>query len=171
MNEQDRQFESFVRSHRDAFDDRTAPAGLWHRIDRDLRPVRTVHPVWKWTAVAASALVLVLSGYLFGLRTPKAPAVAGWSEYQETEAYYTTAISQKMDQIRRVGAEQEVLQDIQMLDDVYEQLRAELFDDPNADPQLILSTMIRHQQQKLDIMEKILQRIDKYQPNDSAYPL
>lgn len=171
MNTPDRQLESFVRTHREAFDDRTAPAGLWNRIDRDLRPVRTVHPIWKWTAVAASALLLVLSGYLFGLRTPKAPPVAGWSEYQEAEAYYTTAISEKMDQIRQVGADQEVLEDIRMLDDVYEQLRSELFDDPNADPQLILSTMIRHHQQKLDIMEKILERIDKYKKHEDAYPL
>ena len=62
----------------------------------------------------------------------------------------------------------QVLTDIQVLDEVYEQLRKQLLEDPNADTELLLSAMIRHQQQKLDIMEKILNRVDKYQSNESS---
>jgi len=166
MNTPDR-LEQFIRTHRESLDDQRAPAHLWHRIDRELHPGEVrVHRMWRWAAVAASGLILLMSGYLIGTRTPAAPPIAGWSEYQETECYYQTRIAQKMDEIKQVGAEPEVLADMQMLDEVYQDLRRQLFDDPNADPQWILSAMIRHQQQKLEIMEKILTHIDKYKPNE-----
>jgi hypothetical protein len=163
----DNRIEDFIRANREEFDHLKAPTGLWRKIDRDLRPQVGVHPLWKWAAVAASALLLVSVGYVFGSREVAPPAVAGWAEYQEAEQYYASEIAQKMDEIRNVGAEEQVLEDIKMLDAVYAELRQQLFDDPNADPELILSAMIRYQQQKLDLMEKILNRIDKYQRHES----
>jgi hypothetical protein len=168
----DNRIEEFIRTNRAAFDHLEAPTGLWRKIDRDLRPRAGVHPLWKWAAVAASAMLLVSVGYLFGSREDAMPAVAGWAEYQEAEKYYANEIAQKMDEIRLVGAEEQVLEDMKMLDAVYAELRQQLFDDPNADPQVILSAMIRHQQQKLDLMEKILNRIDKYQRHEGkAHPM
>ena len=94
------------------------------------------------------------------------PDIAGWKEYQETEQYYESRIQAKMDKIKTLTVSDEVMGDIQVLDDVYQQLRTQLLEDPNADSQVLLSAMIRHQQQKLEIMEKILNRVDKYKTNE-----
>lgn len=155
--------EDFIRDHRAEFDDLKAPARVWQKLDQ--RSPR-VHSLWKWSAVAASALLLVSLGYIFGARVYDRTDIAGWEEYQETEQYYESRIQAKMEKIKTLAVSDEVLADIQMLDDVYQQLRTQLLEDPNADTQVLLSAMIRHQQQKLEIMEKILTRVDKYKTNE-----
>ncbi len=152
--------ENFIKDNRDAFDDLKAPEAVWQKID----PGPKVVPViWKWSAVAASALLLVAVGYIFGNRMHTTPDVEGWSEYEQTEQYYESRIQEKMDVIKTLNVGDEVMADIKILDDVYHEMKTQLMEDPNADAQMLLSTMIRHQQQKLEVMEEILHRVDKYQ--------
>ncbi len=157
--------ETFIRDNRASFDDLKAPEGIWARIDKKDKPVINL---WKWSAVAASALLLVAVGYIFGIKAQGQPDIAGWDEYMEAEKYYQSRIDMKMQEIKTLPVGQEVINDIQVLDEVYAQLRKQLLEDPNADTQLLLSAMIRHQQQKLDVMEKILNRVDKYQKSESS---
>ena len=118
--------------------------------------------------MAASALLLIAVGYIFGMKTQAQPEIAGWDEYLEAEEYYQGRIEQKKAKIKALPVHEEVLTDIQMLDEVYEQLRKQLLEDPDANAELLLSAMIKHQQQKLDVMEKILDRVDKYQTNENS---
>lgn len=164
MNKGDR-LEEFVKANRSSFDDLKAPQHIWAHIDKKNRP--SVTPMWKWTAVAASALLLIAVGYIFGIKTETAPEIAGWDEYLEAEKYYQARIEGKMKKIQTLPVGEEVMHDIQLLDEVYEQLRQQLVDDPNANAELVLSAMIKHQQQKLDVMEKILDRVDKYKHNEN----
>ena len=164
MKKQD-SLEDFIKDNRASFDDLRAPDRVWARISKQDRPV---HAMWKWSAVAASGLLLIAVGYIFGMKTQAQPAIAGWEEYIEAEQYYKEKIAHKMERIKTLPVGQEVLSDIKVLDEVYEQLRQQLLEDPNADAELLLSAMIRHQQQKLDIMEKILNRVDKYQSNENS---
>jgi cytochrome P450 len=145
--------EDFIRDNRASFDDLKAPAGLWSRIEKKDKPVINL---WKMTAIAASALLLVAVGYIFGIRAQAKPQIAGWDEYMEAEQYYQSRIDTKMQEIKALPVSEEVMNDIQVLDEVYEQLRRQLTEDPNANTELLLSAMIRHQQQKLEVMEKIL---------------
>jgi hypothetical protein len=165
MENKDR-LEEFIRLNRTSFDDLKAPAGIWERIAVKEKPV---YPVWKWTAIAASALLLVAVGYIFGLKSGGQPDIAGWEEYQEAEKYYQSRINRKMEEIKTLPVSEEVMKDIQVLDEVYAQLREQLLEDPNANTELLLSAMIRHQQQKLDVMEKILNRVDKYQKSENNH--
>lgn len=156
--------ERFIRNNRSSFDDLKAPDGVWDRIQM---PKKRVIHLWKWTAVAASALLLVAIGYIVGMKTQTQPQIAGWEEYQETEKFYQARIHLKMEKIKTLPVRDEVLKDIHVLDEVYAQLRQQLLEDPQADAELLLAAMIKHQQQKLDIMEKILKRVDKYQTDEN----
>ncbi|MEO5906277.1 MAG: hypothetical protein ABIQ11_06095 [Saprospiraceae bacterium] len=155
--------EDFIRDHRSDFDDLKAPPGVWNRINGEKTKV---HSLWKWSAVAASALLMLSLGYILGTNAQKEPARAEWQEYQETEQYYESRIQEKMEQIKTLPVREEVMTDIRVLDEVYLQLKAQLLEDPNADAEVLLSAMIRHQQQKLEVMEEILNRVDKYQSNE-----
>lgn len=157
--------EEFIIQNRSAFDDLKAPDHNWDAIN-DKQSV--VSPMWKWLAIAASALVLIGSGYILGVRSHSQTSITGWDEYLETEAYYVTRIDQKMDEIRALDVSHEVMSDIRLLDDVYHELKAQLTEDPNADTQLLLNTMIKHQQQKLEVMDEILKRVDKYKKQDET---
>ena len=156
--------EEFIREHRTEFDDLKAPVGVWKRLNKK---ESGVHHLWKWSAVAASALLLISIGFIFGKGFNTANDINGWTEYQETEQYYEARIQSRMDKIKTLPVSDEVTADLQVLDDVYQQLRTQLLEDPNADSQVLLSAMIKHQQQKLGIMEKILNRVDKYKTNEN----
>ena len=156
--------EDFIRDNKAAFDDLKAPRGLWNRIDQKDRPV---HPWWKWSAIAASALLLIAVGYIFGMKTQSKHEIAGWDEYLETEKYYQARIDRKMEKIKTLPVKDEVMADIEVLDEVYGQLRKQLLEDPNADAELLISAMIKHQQQKLEVMEKIVDRVGKYKSNEN----
>ena len=94
-------------------------------------------------------------------------SITGWDEYRETEQYYQSRINQKMEIIKTLGVGNEVMEDIRVLDDVYYELKTQLMKDPNADADVLLNAMIRHQQQKLKVMEEILGRVDKYKTNEN----
>lgn len=156
--------EKFISEHRSEFDDLKAPPGVWEKINQ--KP-KLVHPIWKWTAVAASALLLLSVGYIIGSGGNSKPDIAGWEEYLETEQYYEARINRKMEEIKTLEVSDEVLADIQTLDDVYHDLKTQLLEDPNADTEVLLSAMIKHQQQKLEVMEEILNRVDKYKSSEN----
>jgi hypothetical protein len=157
---------AFIKTNANSFDDLKAPPQVWQRISEKTKSA-PVHSLWKWSAVAASALLLIVAGYLFGIKAHAKPDIAGWDEYLEAEQFYQVRINQQMEKIKKFPVGQEVMNDIQLLDEVYMDLRTQLLEDPNANTELLLSAMIKHQQQKLGVMEKILQRVNKYQTNEN----
>ena len=164
MKEKD-PLEEFIRSNRESFDDLKAPARVWKRIGKRSAPV---HHLWKWSAIAAGALLLLAVGYIMGNSGNRMYHSQEWAEYQEAEQYYQTRVNQKLSEVKTLPVSDQVLTDLQMLDEVYEELRKQLLEDPNASPQVLLAAMVKHQQQKLDVLEKIINRLNKYnhQKND-----
>ena len=112
--------EEFIKQNRSSFDDLKAPADMWHKV----RPykLRLVHASWKWIAVAASVLFLITAAFMAGSYQGRKDGMA-WKEFETTEQYYTQRVSAKMEQIRLLGVGEEVMSDIQVLDEVYHQLR------------------------------------------------
>ena len=154
--------EQFIRQHKSDFDDLKAPKGLFDKIV----PVeRKVHPLYKWVAVAATTLLLISVGYIFGSMQRNPESIAGWKDFQEAEQYYQGRINVKMEEIKSLNVSHDVMNDLEVLDEVYGQLKNELNKDPNADAKVLLSSMIRHQQQKLKMMDEILERVEKYKTN------
>jgi hypothetical protein len=156
--------EEFIRSHRQEFDDLKAPSRVWYHVNPS--PPR-VNVMWKWTAVAASALLLVLSGYLIGSRSGNPRDIAGWKEYQDKSQYYEAQIEQKLVQLKAMNIGDDVLSDIRLLDHVYQEMRDQILNDPGADTEALFNAMIRHQRQKLEVMEEIINRYDKYTPDEN----
>jgi len=156
--------ENFIHENRDAFDDLKAPKGLFEKI---VPRERNTNPLWKWMTIAATALLLIAVGYIVGTKTSPETRVAGWNEFQEAEQYYQSKIDAKMELIKTLPVSNEVMSDIQVLDEVYVQLRKQLLEDPNADSKLLLHAMIKHQKQKLDVMDDILNRVEKYKNNEN----
>lgn len=154
----------FISTHKEDFDELKAPRHVWEELDSKLFPKQRVHPGWKWTAIAASVLLCIGVGYTIGYRQSD-HQIAGWKEYEEAESYYQMRISNKLNDMRNAGVEENVLHDLEMLDTVYLDLRDRLEKDPNTNSKQVLSKMILHQQQKLKAMELILDKVEKYKPD------
>lgn len=83
------------------------------------------------------------------------------SELADTEAFYTTQISEKikMIEVSAGNIEPEVQNQLNVLDEDYQSLKDDLKD--NADSEEIINAMIGYYRLKLAMLEKILDEIQK----------
>ncbi|MEQ9423367.1 MAG: hypothetical protein RJQ09_03035 [Cyclobacteriaceae bacterium] len=77
-------------------------------------------------------------------------------EWAETERFYVDMIGEKMSAIRASAVELDpvILEDMQLLDEAYSELKTDLADD--ADNEEVINAMISNYKIKLEILEKIL---------------
>ena len=162
--------EKYILDHREDFDDLEPDQALWDRVDTRKAPVIRIN--WKdiaWKA-AAVAVIFVASyffhDYMASRRQPspmmgenRSEASPMAKELIEAEAYYTSRIDLKKDEVFRLTAgNPEIRREIDMelvdLDRVYNELKADLND--NAANEEVIEAMIQNYRLKLDILEEML---------------
>jgi hypothetical protein len=163
--------EKYILDHRDQFDDQEPDPAIWDRVDTRKAPVFRIN--WKdvaWKAAAVAA-IFVASYYFHDFMASRnqssqnlmsqknedaSPMV---NELIEAEAYYSSQIDQKKDEVFRLTASHpEVRHEIDMemgdLDRVFSELKDDLKD--NADNEEVIEAMIQNYRLKLDILEEML---------------
>ncbi len=88
------------------------------------------------------------------------------SELADTEAFYTSLISEKIELIEVFAGniEPEIQQQLNILDEEYLSLMADLVD--NADSEEVINAMINNYRLKLAMLEKILEEIQDNNDNN-----
>lgn len=88
------------------------------------------------------------------------------SELADTEAFYTSLISEKIEliEVSEGNIEPEILHQINILDDEYLSLKADMKD--NADSEEVINAMINNYRLKLAMLEKILEEIQDNDDNN-----
>jgi hypothetical protein len=172
--------EKYILDHREQFDDQEPDPALWERIDTRKTPVIRIN--WKDIAWKAAAVtVIFIASYYFHdymssrknssgqmmreLTEENAPMMR---ELIEAEAYYSSLISLKKDEVFRLTASNpEIRHEIDMemvdLDRVFAELKEDLND--NADNAEVIEAMIQNYRLKLEILEEMLQILN--QTNES----
>jgi hypothetical protein len=124
-----KKLEDFIKSNRDAFDDKTPPRQVWNNIQEAL-PARSAKPwydnllMWR----AAAVVFMCLSIYLLIPKNGVEPNTVAVNEFNDVEAFYTTQISQKValiDQIAGDDSGDDFTQDFQQLEAMYLVLKEE----------------------------------------------
>jgi hypothetical protein len=163
--------EKYILDHRDQFDDQEPDPAIWDRIETRKAPVIRIN--WKGAAMKAAAVAAIFvasyffhdfmasrnqsAGKLFGKNMENASPII--KELIEAEAYYSSMISQKQDEIFRLTeSNPDIRHEINMemvdLDRVYSELREDLKD--NAHNEEVIEAMIQNYRLKLDILEEML---------------
>lgn len=121
--------------------------------------------------IAAAVLVLmVFSGlvgsYITQVQLSNAPeSLAQVSpEYAELEQYYQQQIQDKYQQLVSYEQEEVVKPDLQQLDSIMEELREELVNAPQGSEEQIIENLIQSYQTKIDILSRVLERIQTSNP-------
>jgi hypothetical protein len=172
--------EKYILDHREQFDDKEPDPALWEKVDTHKAPVIRVN--WKdiaWKAAAVAAIFVASyffhdymasreqsSRDLIGNNTEANSQVV--RELIEAEAYYTSQIDMRKDEVFRLTAsDPEVRHEIDLemvdLDRVFTELKEDLKD--NADNEEVMEAMIQNYRLKLDILEEMLFRLK--QSNES----
>jgi hypothetical protein len=163
--------EKYILDHREQFNDQEPDPAIWERIDTHKAPVIRIN--WKdiaWKA-AAVAVIFVASYYFHDYMASRdrssqnlmsknaAEASPMVRELIEAEAYYSSLIDIKKDEVFRLTASNpEVRREIDMemvdLDRVFSELKEDLKD--NADNEEVIEAMIQNYRLKLDVLEEML---------------
>ena len=172
--------EKYILDHRGQFDDQEPDPALWEKIDTRKAPVIRIN--WKSISWKAAAVVAIfVSSYYFhdymasrnqssrGLMSKKSEANSPIvRELIEAEAYYTSQIDMKKEEVFRLTASNpevrhEINNEMGDLDRVFTELKEDLKD--NADNEEVIEAMIQNYRLKLDILEEMLIRLK--QSNES----
>jgi hypothetical protein len=168
--------EKFILEHRSDFDIREPDPRLWGRIKAILGKKKAIN--WKLVLKRAAIVILIFSAsymtneFIHSLqngnskehsmiqvtREQKIPGL------KETEAYYTSLVNRKMEEIKPIIANcpsigQELKYDISELDSIYNELKNDLKD--NMDNQEVIEAIIENYRLKIAILEDIIGEINQ----------
>jgi hypothetical protein len=148
------------------FDDQEPHSGHLERFERKLNiPTKERKTSWKWLSVAAS-VVLVLGFWLGSNHQKQQFDLADVSpKMEEVQTYFVSTINQELKTLeknRNLETEtiiEEALEELEELEDNYKNFVKELNNDGNS--RKIINAMIRNYQQRLEILENVLQQIEQ----------
>jgi hypothetical protein len=165
--------EKIIQSNREQFNDREPHDGHFDRFQQKLEQYHRQKRSFPWTALlkaAAIAVLVVLSGLWVYDNTRPAETSQKLAlekvspEVKEAHIYYTSLMQRKYERIRQFDFKNEeqkemLLQELKEMDSIYSNIRDDLRANPN-DPRVV-SALIRHYQMKLEVMNQILNQLEK----------
>ena len=158
--------EKFILEHRAEFDREVPGLKTWANIDRELDAKKPGRIVWmkRFRMAAAAAVLVAVScyiGFQAGAKTEAINALSDISpEHAEMERFFKEQINEKMARLASYEQDGFVRPDLQELDGVYEELKAELKNAPVGGEEKVIQAMINNYQTKLDILEQVLEQVN-----------
>ncbi|GEM_PF-194295 len=176
--------DTFIKSNREAFDEATPSARIWSSVDKTLHPQvklksAKVVGIWRVLSIAASVLLLLTVGAGVGIYFTKSQAQANVvasledisPEYAEMVRYYNAEINDKVKQVSLQSDDKSVFQDLKNVDKIMAELEAELQKAPRGAEEQIVANLIKSYQIKVDILERVLERIQSKPGNSKQQKL
>jgi hypothetical protein len=168
--------EKFVKEHRDEFDTFEPRPDLWQDISKELPQKKTprvisLSYVQLWRYAAAVALLIAVGFVMLQYNAAKpSQKVAQIYTFEkiapqmvEVESYYTSLINEKKAQmgnydLKALGIEDNLGQDVAVLDSSYTRLKRELLTTPNKEK--IIDAMIQNLQLRMGILNEQLKTLE-----------
>lgn len=167
--------EQFIQGHRDEFDKDVPSLKIWYGIEKELDSQQTTSAkrfgVWRAMRIAAAVVFLLVTGGIIGsLLTQQ--AVAGEQNFAELdiesiapelgemEAYYQSQVQEKIQVLATYDEDPTLQEDLEELDAWREELKQDLIDAPKGSEEEIINGIISSYQAKIDILERVLNRIE-----------
>jgi len=165
--------EKFIKENRADFDPEKAPLD-WKSIASDTSPkVEKKNTNWIW--IAAGFVLLIGLGSLFFLQqqtpvntaqikkksSPNTKAVEEIAlgdiseEHAQIELHYTALVNDRLDLLKALNPDPEMMAEIDELEMEYEQLKKEL--GRGSNDEVIVEAMIENYRLKLEILEALLE--------------
>ena len=177
--------EKFVRENRQAFDAKTAKAFVWEGIESKLneqaeskgitKVISLRSRIYRYAKVAAVGLVLLTIGGFLGSYWTDQNQEKQFSfgvineEYQELETFYAAQVNLQLNQLGGYRLDESLMKDIEELDASFEELQKELkIQGVEADSEEIINAMIDNYQSKIEILERVLSRLERENKNQQS---
>lgn len=170
--------EKFITANRESFDQGIPSLKVWAEIDQELshRRGRRVS-IWRSLRIAAAVLLLLMSGAVAGhLITSSGTSETAIAiqeiapEYAELAQFYQEQIDDKVQQLVTYRQSDVVLEDFAQLDKSIAELKQDLLRAPKGTEEQIVENLIRSYQTKVQILERVLERIQSTHQQQTLNP-
>jgi hypothetical protein len=172
-----KRLEDFIKANKEEFDDLEPSAGLWSRIEMQLPQQEQETPKKRESKtfslgfvlrVAASVIIFMGLGFVIFLRSidhKQADLAAINPVYAKQQMQYASMVESKRIELKKVAQTdpqlyKEFSGEIAQMDSTYKKLNAELASSPNQE--LVLREMIRTLQVQLDVLNRQLSVIERF---------
>jgi len=161
--------EKFISENKESFNSAKPSADLWDNINiridtKKEEPQRQSRLVWMITKMAAAFAVVLASGVVIGYYVNSSQSNAAsndpiFQEYIDVEKKYVKDINHKMNALSVHNVDPQVNRDLMQLDEVYEELKKELYQGQAINNGKIIEALLINYQEKVEILEKVLSRV------------
>ncbi len=169
--------EELVEKNKEAFDQYEPSEGLWEKIDQRVHPKQEKTVPLKWVLRVAAVLVVAVGVALAFWRKEETEIPVEIvqevitledisPDLAEADSYYSMEINHRMEELESMGIDQEIMEEIAMLDEEYQQLLAEA--EGNLNNEKVIEALIQNYRLKLEILEDVLEEI-KHQESDENH--
>jgi hypothetical protein len=160
--------ERYIIDNRERFNDAEPNPLLWLEIEKKLPATRKKSRVVKMKrvlAIAASFIVILATGMIIGANLNNNSSVNSMTdeqiaEFQEAEHFFQKQVNVKMNELKEYKLEEDVENDLNQLDAVYSEMKAELMTSSNKDNSAIIKAMIDNYRIRIEMLEKILNNVN-----------
>jgi hypothetical protein len=165
-----KKLEDFIHEHRDEFDAQLPSLDMWDKIEGQLEKKRgrTIN-LWKVSVAVAAVLVIAFIGTFLlrdqqdGINRFANVSDPQMKELLETEAYYASQVSSKMNEINNCykifpELKGDIETDLNELDTMYKELEKDLKD--NFYNREVIEAMIQNNRLKLEMVDRVLNQIN-----------
>ena len=167
--------EQFIRENKDQFDDQRPDRSIWLEIERNLDKPTENKNIFRLSffKIAASVVLTLSVGVLIGINYSASSKEMNYTispemkQYKETEAFYNTQVSRKLDQLTDPTIKRNVENDLNQLDEIYNELKSEMLNTQYTNSSMMIDAMIQNHKTKVEILENILNKQNQIK-NDTA---
>ena len=163
--------EKYVSENLESFDSASPPDALWDKINRQIesqgkQPQRQSKMIWMITKMAAAFAVVLASGVVIGyyVNSNQSNAASNdpiFQDYIDVEKKYVKDINHKMNALSIHEVDPQVNRDLMQLDEVYGELKKELYQGQAINNDQIIEALLTTYQEKVEILEKVLSRVER----------
>lgn len=167
--------EQFIRENKDQFDDQRPDRSIWLEIERNLDKPTENKNIFRLSffKIAASVVLTLSVGVLIGINYSASSKEMNYTispemkQYKETEAFYNTQVSRKLEQLTDPTIKRNVENDLNQLDEIYNELKSEMLNTQYTNSSMMIDAMIQNHKTKVEILENILNKQNQIK-NDTA---
>ena len=162
--------EAFIENNRAGFDSEIPNLKIWAHIDKTInRQADKRHILRGWLLRCAAAVALLIIGATVGiaLHEKREDVVAenqmeqAVPNFHDTEKFYDQQVQAKLTKLASYqNADPSVLSDLKQIDEIQEELKAELENAPISTREAIVRQMIDNYKIKIGILERVLEHIE-----------
>lgn len=169
------ELEKFVVQERELFDFEMPDEKIWRNISNQINP-ESLSLVWYknrfFRGIAAGFILLIMGGYmgfLIGNNNDSPLWNIGLESkpFLDFEMVSKKSIQKKLFQLKELGAEESIYVDLKQIDKSMEELKRELKTIPLGQEKIILEQLKLGYQTKIEILDKILQRLEPKTQNQN----